>query len=111
MFGRDEYTLLMQLLDPKIRYMGDNMGLLGLDDLRDIYALSIHNIKLPRGRYENQFLIYLLPEFHIGDKVLFRDLVRDVCDPKYDVAYHVVHVIGWQLELMDKSGKIHKVND
>ena len=35
--------------------------------------------------------------------------VRDVWDPTYNVAYPVVFVIGWQFELMYKSGDC-KVN-
>ena len=31
-------------------------------------------------------------------------------DPKYGVAYCVVHVMGRQLELADKGGKVYKVN-
>ena len=37
-------------------------------------------------------------------------MFRAVWDPKYDVLYCVVHVMGWQLELADdESGKICKV--
>ena len=31
-------------------------------------------------------------------------------DPKYDIAYFVVQVMGRQLELMDESGKTNKAN-
>ena len=31
-------------------------------------------------------------------------------DPKYDVAYHVIHMMGEQLELVLEGGKVHKVN-
>ena len=37
--------------------MGDSKSLLALDDLRDIYALAIHNIKASKERQENQFLV------------------------------------------------------
>ena len=36
--------------------------------------------------------------------------MRDAWYPMYDVAYCVACVIGQQLELVGKSGKIHKVN-
>ena len=37
MFGRDEYNPLVQLLNPKIRYMGDNQRHLPLDTQGDTW--------------------------------------------------------------------------
>ena len=54
--------------------------------------------------------MYPIHEFDVEDKVLVRNYARDVWDPKYSVSYSVVQVIGRQLELMDESGKAHKVN-
>ena len=44
LFGKHAYIPLVQLLNPKIQYMGDDKGLFSLDTLRDSYALPIHNI-------------------------------------------------------------------
>ena len=70
--------------------MGDDKSLLALDTLRDIYALPINNIKLS----EEQFPTYHMFEFHVGDKILVRNHIRDVLDAKYDFVYYVVHLIG-----------------
>ena len=43
MFRRDAYTPLAQLLNPKLRYVGNDKSILAF---YDIYALAIHNIKL-----------------------------------------------------------------
>ena len=94
MFGRDAYTLLMQSLNLKIRYIRDDKSLLALHVLKDICALSIHNIKLFREREIDQILTYPVPEYHLGDKVLVRNPTRDVWKPKYDIAYHVVCEVG-----------------
>ena len=75
---------------------------------KELYALAIHNIKLSREREENQFPTYPVP--HVGDKVLARNHFRNVWDPKYDVLYLVVCVIGWQSEWENKNGKFHNVN-
>ena len=48
-------------------------------------------------------LTYHVSEFNVGDKVLVRNHIRGVWDTKY-------YMMEWQLELMDESGKIHKVN-
>ena len=73
MFERDAYVLLMQFLNTKIRYMGDNKSLLVLDTLRDTYALAIHKIELPQERQADIFLTYLICECHVGYKVLVRN--------------------------------------
>ena len=70
MFGRYVYILLIQLLNPKIRYMGDYKSLLAADALRDIYALAIHSIKVSRKRQEHKFPTYGIPELYVEDKAL-----------------------------------------
>ena len=37
--------------------------------------------------------------------MLTRNHTRDVCDLKYDVAYHVIQIIERQLKLNDESSK------
>ena len=56
MFGRDAYILLVQLLNAKLRYKGNEKGLPALDALWDIYTWAIHNIKLSWERQANKFL-------------------------------------------------------
>ena len=110
MFGRDAYMPSVQLEHPQIQYMDTNNSLLALDALRDSYVLAIHNIILSREREENQFLIYCIPKFHVGDKVSVQNHIRDMWDPKYYAAYCVVSVMKQQLALVDKSDKIYEVN-
>ena len=50
MFGKDVYTPLVQLLNSKLRYIGNDKSLLAMDTLRDIYALEIYKIKLSGER-------------------------------------------------------------
>ena len=94
MFGMDAHVLLVQLLNPKIRYMGDDESHLVVEALRDMYALATHNILVSRERQENQFQTYHVPELHIRDKVLVSSHIRDVWNPKYNAAYCVVCVMG-----------------
>ena len=62
MFRRDTYTLLVQLLNPKLKYVGNCNSLLALAALQDNYALAICNIKLCRERDADKFLTYSVPE-------------------------------------------------
>ena len=110
MCGRYAYTSLVQLLNPRLRYVGNDKNLFATDAFWDIYALVTHNIKLSRGRQMDKFPTYPMPEFYVGDRVLVRNQTRDKWNLKYDIADCVVHVMGKHLELMDESGKTCKVN-
>ena len=33
-----------------------------------------------------------------------------MCDPRYEVAYHVVHVMKYNLQLVGEGDKVHKIN-
>ena len=67
MVGRDVYAPLVQLLNPKLIYVGNDNSLPTLDALQDIYALVIYDIELSREKQANKFLIYLVHEFNVGD--------------------------------------------
>ena len=75
MFRRDAYTPLAQLLNPKLRYVGNDKSLLAF---YDFYALVIHNIKLSIAKQADKFLIYTILEFNVEDKVLVRNYTRDL---------------------------------
>ena len=78
MFGSDAYILLVQLLKPKPRYLGNNNSLLALGAFKNIYALAIHNITLSRERQADKFPTYPMPEFNVEDKVLVRNHTKHV---------------------------------
>ena len=55
MFGRDPRLPLNTLLQPKIRYMGDEENILSLEALQRIYLLVAENLRLARERmHKNQ---------------------------------------------------------
>ena len=90
MLKRDACTSLGHLLNPKLRYVGNDNSLLTLNTLQDIYALLTHNNALSRERQVDKFLTHLVPGFHVGDKVLVRNHTRDVWNPKYGVSFHAL---------------------
>ena len=69
------YIPLVELLNLKLRYMGNDKSLLALDALWDIYALMIN---LARERQEDRFLTYHAPNVLVGDSILVRYHTRDV---------------------------------
>ena len=84
------YMPLMQLLNPKIRYMIDDRISLALDILRDINGLGIHQIKLSQEKQAEQCPSYTIPGSYACNNVFVRNHTGDMWDPKYDVAYHMV---------------------
>ena len=49
MYGRDAYLpTLCRLLQPKMRYMGDNKCRIHLDVMREIYMMAVLNLKMSR---------------------------------------------------------------
>ena len=54
MFGRDTKLPLNTLLQPKIRYLGDNENLLSLEALKNIYQLVAENLKKAKAKLELQ---------------------------------------------------------
>ena len=77
MFGREVYTHLVQVLNPKLRYIGNDKSLLVGDGLRDIYALVIYNFKLSRER-QVKCLTYPIPELVMATKCSFEIMQRCV---------------------------------
>ena len=110
MFGRDAYTPLNKLLNPKLRYAGNDRSLLALDVLRHSYALAVHNIKLAREKQEQSLKTYPIPDLTVGDLVLLRNHVRGPWDPRYEPSYRIVKIHGRQLELRSPDGKIRTSN-
>ena len=45
MFGRDPLIPLNKLLKPKLRYLGNEEGILSLETLQNIYQLVVTNLK------------------------------------------------------------------
>ena len=57
MFGRDPRLPLNTLLQPKIRYMGDEENTLSLEALQRIYLLVAEKLRLSRERMHKNSLV------------------------------------------------------
>ena len=54
MFGRDPILPLNKLLQPKIRYLGNDENILSLETLKNLYELVATNLRFARQRYGNK---------------------------------------------------------
>ena len=82
MFGRDSVLPLNILLEPKIRYMGNDINVLSLEAMKNMFEIAATNLKLARERgdpKDNPLPTNLQP----GDMVLVQNHLKGPFDPKY----------------------------
>ena len=111
-FGCDPYLPhLATFLQPKLRYLGSDKGMICLDKLRQVYMLAaltmkeIHSKQITQ-RYDD------VPNYKIGDLVMIRNSDKmSTWDAKYIPNFRAVYLIGSrQLEVSDLTDRIRKVN-
>ena len=54
MFGRDPVLSLNTLLEPKIRYMGNDINILSIEEMKKLYEIMATNLKLAREKGDPQ---------------------------------------------------------
>ena len=98
MFGRDLVLSLNTLLEPKIRYIGNDMNIISLESMKNLYEIVATNLKLAQEKGDPQEQpppTKLQP----GDTVLIQNHIKGPFDPKYIADYRVVSLKGNQVEI------------
>ena len=97
MFGRDAILPLNTLLGPKMSYLGNDIIILLLEAMINMFEKAITNLKMAQKRKD--------PEndpkptkLQPGDTVLVQNHTKGPFDPKYVGDYHVVSIKGNQVE-------------
>ena len=82
MFGRDPVLPLNTLLGPKMRYLGNDLNVLSLEALKNMFEIVATNLKIVRekGHPESNPLSTKLQP---GDTVLIQNHTKGPFDPKY----------------------------
>ena len=89
MFGRDPFLHLNTLLGPTIRYLGNDINILSLEAMKNMFEIAATNLKLAQEREDpkdNPLPNKLQP----GDTVLVQNHVKGPFDSKYIGNYRVV---------------------
>ena len=103
MFGRDPVLPLNTLLEPKIRYMGNDINIISLEAMKNLYEITATNLKLAQEKGDPQE--QLTPtKLQPGDTVLIQNHVKGPFDPKYIGDYRVVSLKGNQVEIQPAVG-------
>ena len=112
MYGWDPLLPLNMLLQPKVRYLGNDKNILSLEALKNIYQLVVTNLKLAREKRQPN--VHLDPKLKEGDLVLVKDHTAKAFQPRFKGNYRVVSQKGNQVEIWPAEGgetvKFHVTN-
>ena len=103
MFGRDPVLPLNTLLGPKLRYLGNDINILLLEAMKNMFEIATTNLKMAwekRDPKNDPKPVQLQP----GDTVLVQNHTKGPFDPKYIGDYHVVSIKGNQIKVRPSIG-------
>ena len=101
MYGRDPLLLLTKLLQPKVRYLGNDENILSREALKNIYQLVVTNLKLAHEKRQPN--LYIDPKLK-GDLVLVKDHTAKAFQPRFKGNYRIVSQKGNQVEIRPAEG-------
>ena len=107
MFGRDPVVPLNTLLGSKMRYLGNDINILFMEAMKNMFEIAATNLKIVREKDDpenNPLPTKLQP----GDTVLVQDHTRGPFDPKYVGDYCIVALRGNQVEVRPSMGGLLK---
>ena len=103
MFGRDPILPLNTLWGPKVRYLGNDINILSLEAMKNIFEIAATNLKIAQERGDPKD--NLLPsKLQPGDTVLVQNHIKGPFDPQYIGDYRVVSLKGNQVEVQPAIG-------
>ena len=102
MFARDPIMPLTTLLQPTIRYLGDDQNMIDLQAFQNMQNLKIHNLRLARQKLSN-LQVYPKP-LQRGDLVMVRNFIRKTFDARFDGQYRIIQIKGNQVQVRPTEG-------
>ena len=102
-FGIDPVLPLNTLMGPKMRYLGNDINILSLEAVKNMFEIAATNLKIAREKCDpenNPSPTKLQP----GDTVLVQNHTKGPFDPKYVGDYQVVAIKGNQVEVRPLIG-------
>ena len=103
MFGRDPVLPLNTLLGPKLQYLGNDINILLLEAMKNMFEIAATNLQMAREKRDpknDPKPVQLQP----GDTVLVQNHTKGPSDPKYIGDYHVISVKGNQIKVRPSIG-------
>ena len=104
MFGRDAVLPLNSLLSPQLRYLGNDLNILSLEALKNMYQIATKNLQRSRAHHDSTLSKQLPHHFTEGNTVLVMNHTAGPFDPCYIGDYCIVSFKGSQVELIPSTG-------
>ena len=83
MFGRDAVLPLNSLLSPQFCYLGNDLNVLSLEALKNMFHIATKNLHCAHTRHDITLPKQLPHHFTQGDMVLIKNHTASPFDPKY----------------------------
>ena len=104
MFGRDAVLPQNSLLSPQLRYLGNDLNILSLEALKNMYQIATENLRRSCTRHDSTLPKQLPHHFPEGDTALIKNHMAGPFDPRYIGDFHIVSFKGNQVELIPSTG-------
>ena len=82
MFGRDSVIPLNKLLSPQFRYLGNDLNMLSLEALKNMFHLAAENLHKARSHHDPSVPKHLPHHFEVGDTMLIKNHTATAFDDK-----------------------------
>ena len=109
MFGRDSVLPLNKLLSPQFKYLGNDLNMLSLEALKNMFHLAAENLWKARSHCDPSVPKHLPHHFEIGDTVLIKNHTDTAFEDKYIGDFCIVSFKGNQVELIPSTGGKSKI--
>ena len=83
MFGRDSVLPLNKLLSPQFRYLGNDLNMLSLEALKNMFHLAAENLCKARSCRDPSVPKHLPHHFEVGNTVLIKNHTATAFDDRY----------------------------
>ena len=104
MFGRDAVLPLNSLLSPQLHYLGNDLNILSLEALKNMYQIATENLHQSCAHRDSTLPKPLPHHFTEGDTVLIKNHTAGPFDPRDIGDYRIVSFKGNQVELIPSTG-------
>ena len=103
MLGRDPVLPLNTLLEPKLRYLRNDINILSLEAMKNMYEIAATNLKMAREKRDPPKTLNLYT-YSLVIWYWYKNHNKGPFDPKYIGDYRVVSIKGNQIEVRPSIG-------
>ena len=104
MFGRDAVLPLNSLLSPQLCYMRNDLNVLSLEALKNMFHIASENLHCARAHHDSTLPKQLPDHFTEGDTILIKNHTAGSFDPWHVGDYHIISFKGNQVKLIPSTG-------